>query len=112
MATPLPNHLLSHRKRAALSQEDMAFLLGTRGGSKVSRYERFKRGPSLETVLAYEAIFGKPASQLFPGLYRSIERNLTQRVRVLIHKTKRRKQGPGNRRKLEVLAGVLARLSK
>ena len=112
MATPLPNLLLSHRKRSALSQEDMAFLLGTRGGSKVSRYERFKRGPNLETVLAYEAIFGKPASQLFAGQYREVENSLLERVRVLIHKTKRQKQGPMVKRKLEVLEAILARQSK
>jgi transcriptional regulator with XRE-family HTH domain len=76
MPSPLPNHLVAFRKRAALSQEDMAFLLGTRGGSKVSRYENFVREPNLETVLAYEAIFGKPASQLFTGVYHNVEKRL------------------------------------
>jgi transcriptional regulator with XRE-family HTH domain len=112
MPSPLPNHLLAHRKRAALSQEDMAFLLGTRGGSKVSRYERFKRDPNLETVLVYEAIFGKPASQLFTGQYRNVEKRLAERVKVLIHRTKRQKQGSAAKRKLEVLTALLARLSE
>ena len=108
MATPLPNLLLSHRKRSALSQEDMAFLLGTRGGSKVSRYERFKRGPNLETVLAYEAIFGKPASQLFAGQYREVENSMGERVRVLIHKTKRQKTGTYDEEEARSLGAILA----
>ena len=78
----------------------------------MSRYERFKRGPNLDTVLAYEAIFGKPASQLFAGQYRAIEQRLVERVRVLIHRTKRQKQGTMSKRKLEVLKAILDRQSK
>lgn len=108
MASALPNHLVAHRKRAALFQNDVAFLLGIHGGSKVSRYERFTREPNLEKILAYEAIFGKPASELFPGLYKKIERQVVERARVLAHKTKCQKPGRMNKRKLETLAAIIA----
>jgi transcriptional regulator with XRE-family HTH domain len=111
MAKPLPNLLVSFRKRAALSQEEMAFLLGTRGGSKISRYERFTRGPSLEIVLAYEVIFGKSASRLFAGICKEIERRVVERARVLAHKTRRQKPSPENKRKLEILEIIIQKYS-
>jgi hypothetical protein len=46
------NYLRSNRKRLALSQDEVAFLLGALSGTKVCRYERFVRTPSLETALA------------------------------------------------------------
>lgn len=112
MASPLPNHLVAHRKRAGLFQDEVAFLLGTRGGSKVSRYERFEREPNLEMVLAYEAMFGKPASTLFAGRYREIQKRVVERARVLLHKTKRQKPDKTNQIKLGTLAAIIARASK
>ena len=112
MSKPLPNLLVSHRKRAALSQEEMAFLLGTRGGSKISMYERFTRGPSLEIVLAYEVIFGKPASQLFAGLCKEVERRVVERARVIAHKTSRQKPSPEIKRKLEILECIIQKYPK
>jgi hypothetical protein len=41
----------------------VAILLGCKKGTKVSRYERFARKPSLETLFAYEVVFGAPARE-------------------------------------------------
>ena len=88
MTSPLlPNYLLSNRKRLALSQEDVAFLLGTQSGAKVSRHERFARGPSLKTALAYEAIYHRSVSELFSGLYREVEQEVAVRAKTLASKT-------------------------
>ena len=67
----------------ALSQDDVAFLLGTQSGAKVSRYEHFVRVPSLETALAFEAIFQKPAHELFGGLYQHVEAEVATRAKAL-----------------------------
>src|ERR1044071_1922020 len=72
----LPNYLLSNRKRLTLSQEEVAFLLGTGNGQKVCRHERFTREPSLETAFAYEAIYKRNASELFSGLYQRVEQEV------------------------------------
>jgi transcriptional regulator with XRE-family HTH domain len=80
---PLSNHLLTYRKRSALSQEEVAYLLGAQSGAKVCRYERFFREPGLQTALAYEAIFDRPISELFPGLFEKIEREVKERARKL-----------------------------
>jgi hypothetical protein len=47
---------------------------------KVCRYERFTREPGLKTALAYEAIFQKPISKLFPGLYEKIQSQVKARA--------------------------------
>src|SRR5208282_4496352 len=84
MTSPqLPNYLLSHRKRLAFSQDEVAFLLGTRSGAKVCRDERFMREPSLETALAYVAIFKRPAQELFGGLYQKIKKQVAERAQTL-----------------------------
>lgn len=57
------------RKRAALSQDEVAFLLGMNGGAKICRHERRSRAPTLETALAYEALYGVPVSELHAGVY-------------------------------------------
>ena len=82
----LPNYLRSHRKRLALSQDDVAFLLGNRSGAKPSRHERFIREPSLAAALAYEAVFQRPVSELFGGLYQTIEKEVVARAKVMTHR--------------------------
>ena len=64
------NHLRRYRKRGALSQAEIAFLIGAGCGTKVSRHERSSRPPSLQTALAYQAIFSVPVHELFPEDYR------------------------------------------
>jgi len=89
----LSNYLHTHRKRLALSQEEVAFLLGVNGmdkGIKVSRDENHAREPSLQTALAYEAIYGTPVRKLFAGLYEKAERQVVERAKLLRYrKTKK-----------------------
>jgi transcriptional regulator with XRE-family HTH domain len=98
------NHLRANRKRLALSQDEVAFLLGTQSGAKVCRYERFVREPSLETALAYEAIFKRTVSELFPGLYQKVEREVAARAKTVAERTDRRKPNRQTARKREALA--------
>ena len=67
------------------------FLLGSRSGSKVSRYERFARRPTLQTAFAYEAVFHVPARELFAGIYQGVERETLSRARVLSRRLAKRK---------------------
>jgi transcriptional regulator with XRE-family HTH domain len=80
----LPNYLRTHRKRLALSQKDIAFLLGVKSGAKVSHYERFTRLPSLKTALAFEFLFQIPVRELFEGLYQESERKIEERAMLLL----------------------------
>ena len=106
MSSPqLPNYLRANRKRLALSQDDVAFLLGTRSGAKVCRYERFVREPSLQTALAYEAIFKKPVRELFGGLYQKAEREIAERAKILAER-KTDKPDRQSARKNETIAAL------
>src|SRR5690349_4293053 len=80
------NRLRALRVRLALSQDQLAFLLGVSSGSKISRYERCLRNPSLTTMLALEVIFQKPGSELFARLYREVQKSVAVRARLLNRK--------------------------
>ncbi len=84
MASPLQNYIRTHRKRAGLTQGEVAFLLGARTGSRVSRHERYERRPALETALAYEAIFETPVAELFAGLKHEVNEATLARVAELL----------------------------
>ena len=105
-SSQLPNYLLSNRKRLALSQDEVAFLLGTKSGAKVSRYERFNRVPSLETALAFEVVFQRAPSELFGGLYQKIEQEVVARAKALAEKADHGKANSQNARKRQILANI------
>jgi hypothetical protein len=88
----ISNYLRAHRKRLGLSQGDVAFLLGDKGSAKVCRHERYSRGAKLETALAYEVIFGIPASELFAGLFQRVAAEVSERAGKL---AARKAQNPG-----------------
>lgn len=75
----LDNYLRAHRKHSGLTQQELAFLLGCEDGGLVSRYERRRRLPPLETALACEAIFGVPVGELFAGVRERIDCKIKRR---------------------------------
>jgi transcriptional regulator with XRE-family HTH domain len=108
MAYKLNNYLRTYRKRAGLSQDEMAYLLGCRSGAKVSRYERFARQPTLQTALAYEAIFAVPVRDLFAGIYQKVERPVSQRAQLLLRKLTTTKPDRPTMHKLQRLKAVVS----
>jgi transcriptional regulator with XRE-family HTH domain len=96
MGHRLPNYLRAQRKRAGLSQKEVAFLLGCRCGAKVSRYERFKREPTLRAAIACAVVFHVPVRELFAGIYDDVARVTERRSRELARRLdRRRKSGSG-----------------
>lgn len=83
MSKRLNNYLQMYRRRLGLSQEEVAFLLGSKSGTKISRYERGRRELSLDTALAFEAIYGIPLRELFAGRFQEVEALISKRVRAL-----------------------------
>lgn len=63
------NYLGLHRKRWALSQRELALLLGQASRSVVSRLELGLGRPSLPFAIRCEAVFGVGVAELFPGLF-------------------------------------------
>src|SRR5262245_12890275 len=106
MSNKLENYLRTYRKRSGLSQDEVGFLLGGQNGTKVSRYERFGRKPNLETLLAYEVVFGTPARELFAGAYQKVEKKMSKRAQLLTRKLNRATPTPMATRKLQILKAI------
>ena len=101
------NYLLSQRKRLALSQDEVAFLMGTYGGAGVSRYEQSTQRPGLETALALEVILQRPLKELFIGLYGEVEQRVIARAKTLIYKTDQAKPSRRNARRRQALLNII-----
>ena len=80
----LHHYLRTYRRRSGLSQEELSILLGASSGTKVSRYESFRRRPSVPTVFAYEIIFNAPVRDLFAGFYETVRRDVAKRAGELL----------------------------
>src|SRR5258708_3198478 len=102
-ASPLPNYIRTYRKRACLTQEEVAFLLGSKSGASISRHERFKQTPDLQTLLAYELLFRTPVRNLFSRKHQEVEQKLRHRIRLLIRKLTRAGDGRRTLKKIETL---------
>ena len=106
MSKPLDNYLRNHRRRASLSQEEVAYLLGSKTGAKVSRYERLSRKPTLDGALTCAAVLGAPVEQLFAGVFRRVEDEAIGRAQVLADDLGKRKLDHLTQRKLETLWAI------
>ena len=106
MSSKLENYLRTYRKRSGLSQDEVAFLLGGQSGTKVSRYERYARKPNLETLFAYELVFGAPARELFAGVYQKVEKTMLSRAQLLTRKLNRATPNSLATRKLNILKAI------
>jgi transcriptional regulator with XRE-family HTH domain len=82
MPNIFPILLRTHRKRWALRQRDLAFLLGV-SASAISQYENAIRQPSLSIALALEVVFGVPISRLLPNIYCDAEAVVMARAEIL-----------------------------
>jgi DNA-binding XRE family transcriptional regulator len=91
-----------YRRRWALTQKELAHLLGAKSSTGVSRLERQLRHPSLKVAFAFEIIFGTPAIEMFPSLFTEMEEAVMARAYDLYEQL----QGNGstsNRIKLDFL---------
>jgi len=69
------NGLLTHRKKAGLTQRELARLVECVEGS-VCRHETSSALPPLLTAMKYEAIFKVPVTTLFPTLRIRVEESV------------------------------------
>jgi transcriptional regulator with XRE-family HTH domain len=100
---PLNSYLRMHRKRQALSQEDVAFLVGAGSAATIARYELGRREPSLDTALALEALFGVPVAELFAGRFSKVEQSVARRAKEQIATVRAAGVSPAATAKLKLL---------
>jgi transcriptional regulator with XRE-family HTH domain len=61
------------RRKNGLSQRELARILGNVTASQISRHERLVTPPTLLAAFAYQVVFQKPVSDIFPGVYHTVE---------------------------------------
>lgn len=78
--------LRTHRRRAGLLQRDVAFLLGSTYATKVGRHERGQRVPGVQSLVAYEILFGIGLQHMLGDRYAQIEASVRSRARTLLQR--------------------------
>ena len=86
MAQKLNSYLRTYRKRAGLTQDELALLLGCRCGAQISQYEKLTQDPGLKTAFAFQLLFGIPAQEIFPGIFQKVKDDTVKRVQLLSQK--------------------------
>jgi transcriptional regulator with XRE-family HTH domain len=69
------------RRKRGLSQAELAQILGSVSAAQISRHERSRTLPSILTALGYQVVFRMPVSDLFPGLFHTVEAGIEERLR-------------------------------
>jgi transcriptional regulator with XRE-family HTH domain len=76
----IPNYLQVLRRKSGFSQRELALVLGIVTESQLSRHERSVSAPGLLALLAYETLFRKPVSEIFPGIHRTVSTGIEDRL--------------------------------
>jgi len=111
MASALKSYLRTHRRLWGLTQGELAYLLGLKSTTSVSRVERYERQPTFNIALASQIIFDRPPAELFPGPYSEIEEAVMRQANDLYE----RLQGSSSkvtRMKLDLLENMLKRVAQ
>lgn len=106
---PIAPYLRTLRRRSALSQEDIAFLLGAFTGTRVSRHETGACTPPLEVALAYEVIFGTNIAEIYEDEQVQIAERVRKRARTLYESLAHRLKDPRRREKRTALEKIIRR---
>lgn len=101
-------YLHTHRRQWGLTEEELAFLLGSKSASVVSRLERRERDPSLRAAFACHFIFGVAPDELFPKLYAEVEDAVMRRA-IELHERLQGNPSKTTRAKLDLLEDALNR---
>jgi transcriptional regulator with XRE-family HTH domain len=83
MPRKLVHYLRNERRRKGLTQADVAVLLGGPWKARVSWYERGAIPPT-PVALEYEAILGRPISELLGGAFDHALFNVRRRAQELL----------------------------
>ena len=108
MQHKLPCYLATFRENWALTQQELATLLGYKSHRQVSRLEQSACPPKSDAMLATELLFGLPPREMFPGLFDEVEDQAVTRLYGLFKKWEK-DSTPDGVRKREFAEAVFAR---
>jgi len=110
-SNPPLNYVRTLRRRWALTQKELAALVGIESRSGISRIEQGERLPSLEAALALEVLFGVAPNTMFPHAYAETEEAVMV-VAAGIHDGSIHSTNPREKRKCALLEDALARATR
>ncbi len=101
------NYVRTFRQRFALSEGELALLIGQRSASAVSHFESGDRVPNLEGALALQILFGQAPREMFPEFDEFVEDALMRRAAELLTQLegKTDQRSEAKRRLLEGIPG-------
>lgn len=102
----LGNYLRVRRREWQLSQRELAFLLGYKNESIVSRLERQERRLTFDTWRACRLIFGTRSDEMFPALSQAADDELLSRIAELRADLERDKPSKRLDAKLRLLLAI------
>lgn len=108
----LGNYLRARRRQWHLSQKELAFLLGYKHESIISRLERHERRVTFGTSRACSIIFGSGTEDIFPALSKEHDDRLLQRIQELRATLEQRGSSKRIEAKLQLLQAAIARLAE
>ena len=111
MAQRLKTYLRPFRLRWGLTQRELAFLIGVKNGTVISRLEGLKKSPRLAWAVACAVVFDTRALEIFPGLFSEVYDDVLNRTTQLYEELQGN-PSKTTRLKLDFLETVLARLEK
>src|SRR5262245_50130191 len=79
----LKTYLRPLRRSSGLTQRELAYLIGRKDGSCISRVERFERVPTLVWTRACTLVFGTRAFEIFPELFAEVREGVLYRANDL-----------------------------
>jgi transcriptional regulator with XRE-family HTH domain len=106
MLSKLRNYLRTYRRRSGLTQSEVAFLLGCKDGTIVSRYERGAREPRVKTLLTFEVVLATTSRNLFAGIYQKAEAKVARRAKLLARRLRKTTLDRRTLRKLAALRSI------
>src|SRR5712692_7940220 len=83
MAQRLKTYLRTFRRRWGLTQQELAFLIGVKNGTVISRIEGLNKAPRLAWAVACAVLFNTRALKLFPGLFSQVYGDVFSRATEL-----------------------------
>jgi transcriptional regulator with XRE-family HTH domain len=107
----LNSYLRSLRRRGGFTQRELAFLIGTKSGTVISRVEGSKRIPSFSAAFACAVIFGVAPLDLFPDALFQLQQAVLQRANTL-YEVLQGDPAKTTRVKLDFLEVLIARLEE
>jgi transcriptional regulator with XRE-family HTH domain len=111
MEKTFTSHVRAYRRRWGFTQDELAFMMGFKSRSVVSKLERSGRLPTIDIGFALYIVFGAHGAELFPSLHREIEAAVLGRAYELYERLQG-SMAPMTRTKLDFFEELFARANK